>query len=183
MWLSRSTTIEKQITIVPSVSEHVANLEHALKQRSEGQDPFCVRWQEACTIYRYDLETRIWDMVMSKSHIGTLRETATAYTIDQAVQRLEDYIKSDFSLEREDIFVKGHGWVFYILETFLGDALKEANRRLPIEGGGASAYDKIQSSLPDVQKSLAHAGAQAMKVIEAIASSRNPFRRFPNLRQ
>jgi hypothetical protein len=178
LWLSWSTTIKQHGRTVWSVSEHVAKVEHALKQRSKGHNPFGVHWQEACTIYRRDLESRIGDVVFRKSRVGTLRDTAKEYTINQAVQRLEDYIRSDFSLEHEDIFLEGHGWVFYILEKSLGDALREANRRLPIEGGGEGAYNESHLSLPDVEKSLAHAGAQAMKIIEMIASSRNPLRRF-----
>ncbi len=179
LWLFWSTTIKQHIETVSSVSEHVAKLEHALKQRSEGHDPFCVHWQEACKIYRCDLESRIWDVVFRRSAVGILRETAKEYTISQAVQGLEDYIRSELSLDREDVFVEGHGWVFYILETFLGDALREADRHhLPTEGGGEGAYDKSHLSLPDVEKSLAQPGAQAMKIIEAIASSCNPLRRF-----
>jgi len=174
----KSTTIEQHIKTVSSVSEHVAKLEHALKLRSEGHDPFSVHWQEARTIYRCDLQSRIRGTVFRESNVGLLRQTAEDYTINQAVQGLEDYIRSDFALEHEDTLVEGHGWVFYILEEFLGDALREASRRLPVEGGPKGASNESHPSWLDVEKSLAHARVQAMKIIGAIASSRDPLWRF-----
>ena len=77
-----------------------------------------------------------------------------------AVQRLEDYMRSDFSLERGDKLVSDHGWVFYVLKTFLGDA--ELARRAKVFGscGGTSnkgyrSYRLISgpsSTFPDLRQ-------------------------------
>ena len=56
------------------------------------------------------------------------------HTTLTAVQRLEDYMRSGFSLERADTLVSDYGWV----KTFLGDA--ELARRAKVFGscGGTS---------------------------------------------
>jgi len=171
-----ASSISTEATDVSSVSEHVVALENALKRRANGQDPFDVDWKMAEAVYHRDLAQRMWSNIL-KEGVGLVREKAMEIVIREAQLGVRSYIKSRASLDLNRQFTPGHGWIFYLLEEYLGGTLKQIHQDLPDEATH-NLYKTPPERFEELEKRLVYAQSQAMNVIERIGLSRDSTKRF-----
>jgi len=164
---------------IASVDEHVKMLENALRRVANGQEPFDNEWESAHQKYTRDCLTRIEGTVYFEVAIGILRSAAVDVAAAEALQGLIAYIQSRASFDQDGQFTPGHGWVLYLLETYLGDALRQIDESLPNDG---EVYQGNNPETPaNVRLSesiLIDAVSKAMATIEYITLSRKPTERF-----
>lgn len=100
-----------------------------------------------------------------------------AIAIREAKLGIRGYIKSRASSDLNRQLNPGHGWVFYLLESHLGDTLKQIDQDLPNEATH-NLYKTAAERFKTLEKRLVCARFQAMKVIERIGLSRDSIERF-----
>ncbi len=164
-------------TNVSSVSEHVIALETALERHANHQDPFDVDWKKAEAVYHRDLTQRIWCTVWKGIGVGLVRDKAMAIAIREAELGIRGYIKSRASFDHNRQLTPGHRWVFYLLESHLGDTLKQIDQDLPNEATH-NLYKTAAEKFKTMEKRLICARFHAMKVIKRIGLSSDSIERF-----
>jgi len=97
--------------------------------------------------------------------------------IEFAQLGVRSYIKSRASLDLNRQFTPGHGWIFYLLEEYLGGTLKQIHQDLPDEATH-NLYKTPPERFEELEKRLVYAQSQAMNVIERIGLSRDSTKRF-----
>jgi len=168
---SDPTSTPTHITKVRSVVENVDVLKHAFEEHAIGQDPFGGAWQNAMVAYAEDLEQRIHPLIFGNSWIGVFRESILVMAKRAAQSGLSKFAISDLSYGLEEQLVLGHGWVFFLLETHIGAALRRSHKSLPDDDGD---FDPkvVPEKLKESRLSFALETSLAMKSIKRIRSSR-----------
>ena len=112
---------------VPSVEYHVKKLEYILCRRDTGQEFLGATWDNFMSTYQLDLSQRIWAVIIQTAPVGEIRQRLIDQTLVAADAVLRAYVHTH---GRKD---KCCGWVFFILEKSLGEALQQAHQNLPNE--------------------------------------------------
>lgn len=145
------TSTPTHITKVCSVVENVDVLQHAFEEHAIGQDPFGGAWQNAMVAYAVDLERRIYPLIFGNSWIGVFRQSTVAMAKHAAQSGLSKFAISDLSCGLEEQLVLGHGWVFILLETHVGAALRRSHESLPDDDGDFDL--KVMKSIKRIRSS------------------------------
>ncbi|KAK3167629.1 hypothetical protein OEA41_010756 [Lepraria neglecta] len=161
-----------------SVTMHVVALEHAVCRRASNQDPFDSEWKKAMSLYGRDSRARFWNHVYTGCKTGPLRMSLMDIVINEAMLALHG-----LSIDLNEQFTSDSGWVFYLLETRLGETFKQIHKDLPKEGfnsdeEGYEPIGDIPGMLPGFRETLRQARDQVIKVIKRINSSREPTQGF-----
>jgi len=168
---SDPTSKPTHITEVRSVVENVIALKHVFEEHAIGQDPFGKAWQNAMVAYAEDMERRIYPLIFGNSWIGVFRESIVAMAKHAAQSGLSKFAISDLSCGLEEQLIFGHSWVFFLLETHVGAALRRSHKSLPDDDGD---FDPkvVPEKLKESQLSFTLEKSLAKKSIERIRSSR-----------
>ena len=161
-----------------SVTMHVAALSDAVYRCASNNDPFDSEWKRAISMYGRDSRARFWSTLYSGCAVGALRMSALDIIINEAILGLHV-----LAIDLNGLFTSDDGWVFYLLETRLGETFDQFHKNLPKEGlnsdeEGYEPIGDVTEILKPLQEILRQERDQAVEVIKRIRSSRELTQRF-----
>ena len=161
-----------------SVTKHVAALENAVRRCASNDNPFNSEWEKAISTYAGNSRARFWTAFYAGFAVGILRMSLLDIVINEAILGL--YL---LSIQLNGQFTSDDGWVFYLLETRLGETFKQIHKDLPKEGlnsneEGYKPIGDVPELLKGFREKLRQARDQAIEFIKRIHASRKPTQRF-----
>ena len=154
---------------VRSVDDNVRMLEKALHRHALGQDPFDKTWKNATVAYAEDMEKRIWSS-FSLTRVGVLRQSLMDIAKSKAKSELKALV---IKLSSQIVLDLSHGWVFFLLETCLGETLSQYHKSLPDDGITPDNKGDILESLKKANSSFDVDKSEAVSAIERIRLSQH----------
>ena len=153
-----------------SVVENVKIIEMALQDRADGRDPFGEVWQNGMMAYAGDLERRVLPLIFSDSPYAALRSSIIIAAQCAAKSGLTNFVDSDALKELRGQVTFNCGWIFFLLETYLGEAIKRYHETLPEDDGDYEEKEVIPQ-LEDAHFSFNALISCTMLPIKRICSS------------
>ena len=146
-----------------SVEEHVKEVDRILRRRDAGEEFLGPTWDRFINAYKRDLEQRIWAVIVRSDPVGAIRETLIDKTLEASGAVLRAYVQK---YGRKDICC---GWVFFILENSLCEALQQGHQSFPDEAETLEQED-VQLSANIAFNNLPVAGDFAFETLKRIGS-------------
>ena len=161
-----------------SITMHVAVLSNAVYRCASNNDPFDSEWKTAISRYGRDSRARFWSALYSGCPVRVLRMSALNIIINEVILGLHV-----LAIDLNGLFTSDDRWVFYLLETRLGETFKQLHKNLPKEGlnsheEGYEPIGDVTEILKPFQEILRQKRDQAVEVIKRIRSSRELTQRF-----
>ena len=154
-----------------SVTMHVVTLKDAVDRCASIDDAFDSVWKEAISMYAGDSLARFFPAFYKGYTVGALRISLLNFLVNEAILGLQ------ILAMQLDQCIWGDGWVFYLLETRLGETFEQIHKDFPKEGlnsdeEGYEPIGDVPGLLRRSREKLRQARDQVIMVINRIDSSR-----------
>ena len=169
-FISKFLRRTEQDTHIYSVEEHVNGLVRFLHRRDAEKNILDPTWDKFMSAYQRDVSQRILAVIIQEAAVGEYRQKLIDKTLTAIEEVLRTYV---YSPGRKDFCC---GWVFFILEKSLCEALQRGYQSLPDEAETCDR-EEVEPLMDTASQGLVYAKDFAIQAIERIESGRQADQR------